>query len=528
MTEDPAATQVAAPARQTSTFSQSIGPDTAMTLSLLSQKDRFGVKPGRLLIDGEWVNGDGPRFEQVHPSTNEVMASFPDAASSDVDHAVAAARKAFDHGPWPHIAAHDRRRILQPIIERIYAEEASLAALQTLDNGVPYHFSRHTRLSPKAAASIFDHFAGWSDKITGDTYPRFGSGSNMDYLSIRQPAGVVAAILPYNGPVLTFAMKVAPALACGCTIVVKPSELTNIAATRLVEILHESDLPPGVVNFVTGGGETGAALSSHPGVDKVSFTGSPAVGEAIVRASGVNMKRLSLELGGKSAGLVFPDVASVANTAATMMGLCSTLMSGQICTTPSRALVHRSILDEFVSHALEQLNSVHFGDPFDPATTSAPMISKLQLEKVLSYIRIGREEGASLLSGGDQPAGDLANGNWVNPALFVDVRNDMRIAQEEIFGPVLSVIPFDTEEEAVAIANDSEYGLAGCVYTSNVNRALRVARAIRSGSIGINGYASIPNAPMGGVHRSGIGREGGWASIEAFTELKTINFNMDD
>ncbi len=499
-----------------------------MAISVASMRDRLGVKPGQLLIGGEWRDWDGPRFDQLHPATNEVMADFPEAGAAGVDLAVAAARKAFDEGPWPHLAANDRKRILQPIIERIYAEEESLAAMQTLDNGIPFHFSRNARLSPKGAASIFDHFAGWADKITGETYPRFSSASNMDYLSYREPVGVVAAILPFNGPIMTFAMKVAPALACGCTVVVKPSELTNIAVSRLARILQESDLPPGVVNLVTGAGETGAALSSHPGIDKVSFTGSPAVGEAIVKTSGSNMKRLSLELGGKSAALVFPDAASVQKTAATLMGLCSTFLSGQICTTPTRAVVHRSILDEFIHHAREQVKTVRFGDPFDPQTTSAPIVSRRQMERVLSYVRIGREEGAELLCGGDTPRGNLANGNWVNPALFTNVRNDMRIAQEEIFGPVLSVIPFDTEEEAVAIANDSEFGLAGCVYTSNVNRALRVARAVRSGSIGINGYASIPNVPMGGIHRSGIGREGGWASIEAFTELKTINFNMDE
>jgi aldehyde dehydrogenase (NAD+) len=259
----------------------------------------------------------------------------------------------------------------------------------------------------------------------------------------------------------------------------------------------------------------------------VTFTGSAATGERILLASGANMKRLSLELGGKSAGIVFPDARSVPAAATALMGLCSTFLSGQICSTPSRAVVHRSILDEFVHHASEQVRQVRFGDPFDPATTSAPIISKRQVERILGYIDIGKREGARLLFGGDRPGGALKDGNWINPALFVDARNDMRIAREEIFGPVLSVIPFETEEEAIRIANDSEYGLAGCLYTTDITRAFRVARQIRSGSIGINGYASIPNAPMGGVKRSGIGREGGWPSIEAFTELKTIDINLD-
>ncbi len=498
-----------------------------MPLSLSLIRDELKLQPGRLFIDGKWHDWEGDRFDQIHPSTNEVMASFAQAGVRGANQAVAAARRAFDEGPWPKMRAHDRKRMLQPIVERIYAAEKEVAQLQTLDNGIPFTFSRNSRVSPKAAADIFDHFLGWIDKINGETYPQFSSASNMQYMTFREPAGVVAAILPYNGPVMTFAMKVAPALACGCTVVVKPSEFTNLAALKLADIIAQSDLPPGVFNIVTGGAETGMALSSHPGVDKVTFTGSPTVGEQITIASVSNMKRLSLELGGKSAALVFPDTESVAANATTLMGLCSTFLSGQVCSTPTRAVVHKSIMDEFLHHAAEQVKQVRFGDPFDPATTSAPIISKRQKERILGYIDIGRKEGAELKFGGGAPGGELANGNWIEPALFANVRNDMTIAREEIFGPVLSVIPFETEEEAIRIANDSAFGLAGCVYTSNVKRAFRVARAIRSGSIGVNGYASVPNAPMGGVKRSGVGREGGWATIEAFTELKTVNFNLD-
>lgn len=488
---------------------------------------QLSIRPGRLLIAGQWVDGQGSRFDQIHPSNNQRLTTFADASSAEVDAAVAAARKAFDQGPWPTMPAQDRKRILQPIIERIYAAEKELAQLQTLDNGIPFTFSRATRVSAKAAADIFDHFAGWTDKINGETYPRFSSASNMQYLSFREPVGVVAAILPWNGPIMTFAMKVAPALACGCTVVVKPSEYTNLAVSRLAEIIAESDLPPGVFNLITGAGIAGSALAAHPGVDKVTFTGSPEVGEKILMASGGNMKRLSLELGGKSAALVFPDARNVATVASTLMGLCSTFLSGQVCSTPTRAVVHRSILDEFVHHAREQVAKVRFGDPFDPATTSAPIISQKQVDRILGYVDIGKQEGARLLFGGEKAQGHLKDGNWIHPALFVDVDNRMRIAQEEIFGPVLSVIPFETEEEAIRIANDSRYGLAGCVYTIDASRAFRVARAMRTGSVGINNYASVPNAPMGGVKRSGMSREGGWATIEAFTELKTVNFNLD-
>lgn len=498
-----------------------------MTLSLIPARDQLDVRPGRLFVNGEWLDWDGARFDQLHPATNEVMASIPEVGQAGVDLAVAAARHAFDHGSWPKMAAQDRKRVLQRIVEAIRAAADELHRLQCLDNGMPYHLTRNSRISANTAADIIDHYAGWIDKINGETFPVFSSSSNMQYLTCRDPVGVVAALLPYNGPLFTFAHKVGAALACGCTVVVKPSEYTNLSTGRIAQILAESDLPPGVFNFVTGAGETGAALAGHRGVDKVSFTGSVAVGQKIYAGGATTMKRLSLELGGKSAGIVFPDARSVETAAKTLMGLCSTFLSGQICTTPSRALVHRSVLDAFVHHATEQVAGVRFGDPFDPATTSSPIISKRQMEKVLGLIADGRREGARLLFGGDIPGGELGSGNWINPALFVDVDNTMRIAREEIFGPVLCVIPFDTEEEAIAIANDSEYGLAGAIYSTDISRAFRVARAVRSGAIGINNFASVPNAPMGGIKLSGLGREGGWPSIEAFTEVKTININLD-
>lgn len=498
-----------------------------MALSLRSTCDKLGVQPGKLFIRGTWIDHADERFDQIHPATNEVMTSFAEAGDVVVDRAVAAAREAFDKGPWPRLQAQDRKRILQPIIERIYAAEEELTQLQTLDNGIPYHLSRRSRVSGKAAADIFDHYAGWCDKITGKTYPRFSAESNLQYLSFREPVGVVAAILAFNAPLAMFAAKVGAALACGCTVIVKPSEYTNIATERLSRILADSDLPPGVFNFITGGPRTGSALSSHSGVDKISFTGSAAIGEQIATTSGRKIRRLSLELGGKSAGIVFSDAPSVESAARTLMALCSTFLSGQICSTPSRAIVHRSVVEEFGHYAGKQAKSVRFGDPFDPAINAAPIISKRQAARVLAYVDSGKREGATLCFGGDAPGGVLADGNWINPALFVNVRNDMKIACEEIFGPILSVIPFDTEDEAITIANDSEYGLAGCVFTTSIARGLRVARAIRTGSIGINGYASSPHTPMGGVKRSGIGREGGGAAIEAFTELKTVALNLD-
>ncbi|RKJ95131.1 aldehyde dehydrogenase family protein [Alicycliphilus denitrificans] len=497
-----------------------------MTFSVLPIRDRFNVKPGRLFIDGAWQDGGESRFDQIHPATNEVVTHLAEAGASGVNAAVAAARRAFDKGPWRKMAARERKRLLQPIVDRIYAAEEEIAYLQTLDNGMPISFSRGGRVSAKVAADMFDHYAGWIDKITGETFPHYTDANDIHYMTFRDPVGVVAAITPWNGPVMTFAMKVAPALACGNTVVLKPSELASLAALKLADIIAEADLPPGVFNIVTGGPVTGEALSTHPDVDKVSFTGSPVVGEKIYSTGGRNMKRLSLELGGKSAALVFPDTRDVRTAARNLMGLCSTFLSGQICSTPTRAVVHRSILDEFVHHAQEQVKEVRFGDPFDPATTSAPIISKRQVERVCGYIESGKEQGARLVFGGDRPGGDLARGNWINPTLFVDVDNKMRIAREEIFGPVLSVIAFDTEEEAVAIANDSEYGLSGGIYTTDLSRAFRVAREMRTGTVGVNGYSAMPNSPAGGIKRSGLGREGGWTTVEEFTELKTVMLNL--
>lgn len=498
-----------------------------MSSSVLQQRDRLGVTSPGMFVAGDWREGDGHAFPQVHPSTNEVVATIAEAGAEGIDAAVSAARRAFDHGPWPRMAARERKLILQQIVDRIYDAREELGYLQTLDNGIPITFSLKTRVSAATAADIFDHYAGWIDKITGETYPQYAEGQNLHFMSFREPVGVVGAIIPWNAPLMMFALKVAPALATGCTIVLKPSELANLAATRLARIVAESDLPPGVFNFVTGGAETGAAITEHAGIDKITFTGSPVVGEKILSIAGKNMKRVTLELGGKSASLVFPDARSVEVAAKTTMTLSSTFLSGQVCSTPTRAVVHRSILDEFVEHAQAQIGSVRFGDPFDPNTTSAPIISKRQVERIMGYIEKGKEEGARLVFGGDRPDGELKSGNWINPTLFADVENKMIIAREEIFGPVLSVIPFETEEEAVRIANDSEYGLSGGIWTSDLTRAFRVGRAMRTGTVGINGYSVMPNSPAGGVKRSGIGREGGRATIEAFTELKTLILNLD-
>lgn len=498
-----------------------------MPISVLPKRDALGVKDGQLLIDGQWVDAsDGGMWAHHNPATNEEVASFAVATPDDVDRAVRAARRAFDESGWPAMRARDRKAIMQRLVGLIYDHKDELNELQVLDNGLPLSFSSMYQVSAEITADIFDHHAGWIDKITGQTLPPY-AGSDTMPMTFREPVGVVAAIIPWNAPLMLFAQKVAPALATGCTVVLKPSEYAALAALRMAQLVQEAGVPSGVFNLVNGQGSTaGEALITHPMVDKITFTGSRAVGQHILSISGDGIKRVSLELGGKSASLTFPDAPSVDLAALTAMGMVSIGPSGQGCVCQTRALVQKSIYDDFLNAAQSMPGMVRFGDPFDLTTTSGPIINPRQLDRVMGYIDKGREQGARLVCGGDRPAGELSNGNWVNPTLFADVDNQMTIAREEIFGPVLSVIPFTDEDEAVRIANDSPYGLGGGVYTSDIKRAFRVAKALRTGTVGINDYTVMPNVPFGGYKTSGLGREGGFPAIEAFTELKTVFVGM--
>ena len=498
-----------------------------MTMTVLGERDRLGVKPGKLYIDGAWVEAaDGATLDQVNPATNEVVTTFAVAGAADVDRAVRAARREFDEGPWPRMAAKDRKRILQRLVELITRHGEELNQLQTLENGMPISFSSMSVVSSEMAAGVFDHHAGWIDKICGQTYPSYEvapTGAEVQVMSFREPVGVVAAIIPWNAPMMLFAQKLGPALATGCTVVVKPSEFAVLTSLRLTELIEEAGVPAGVVNLVNGPGDpTGDALVNHPGVDKVTFTGSRAVGQRILAASGNGIKRVTLELGGKSPSLVFADAESVPGAAMMAMGMVSMGLSGQGCVCQTRSLVQRSVYDEFVEAAAGLTSMVTFGDPFDPATTAGAIINKRQLDRVLGFIEQAPKDGARLVAGGDRPTGDLAQGNFVNPTLFADVDNTMSVARDEVFGPVLVAMPFEDEAEAIAIANDTDYGLGAGVYTTNVARALRVAKAVRAGTVGINEYTVMPNTPFGGYKSSGLGREGGWGSIEAFTEVKSV------
>ncbi len=497
-----------------------------MTISVLARRDELKVGHTGLYIDGRWRDAsDGRVWTHVHPATNEEISTFAIGSAADIDEAVRAARRAFDAGPWPRMRARDRIRAVRRVADLIREHLDELAALQTLGNAMPLAMSGSYGASGEIAADLFDHFAGWIDKITGSTYPTY-TGPDMQFLSLREPVGVVAAVIPWNAPLLQFANKVAPALAAGCTVVVKPSEYAALAPLRLARLIDEAGLPPGVFQCVPGPGDpTGEALISHPGVDKVTFTGSREVGKHIQAVAAQTLKRITLELGGKSAALVL-ERADLPKAATAIASRVAMGLSGQVCSSQTRAVVQRTVYSEFLDAVLDAVAGVRFGDPFEQTTTSAPMINPGQRDKVLGFVRAGQEQGARLLGGGEAPGGELAGGNWVTPAVFADVDNRMTIAQEEIFGPVLAVIPVDDEDEAVRVANDSPYGLSAGVYTEDVAQALRVSRALRTGTVGVNAYAFLPNAPFGGYKESGLGREGGWEGIESMLETKTVMIDL--
>jgi aldehyde dehydrogenase (NAD+) len=499
-----------------------------MIASIKPHRDEAGLTDGQLLIDGTWgPSSDEQSWTHSHPATGEEVASFPVASPADVDRAVRAARKAFDEGPWPKMRAGERIRLLRRISDLVREHGDELLALQALDNSVPLSFGAVYGMSGGMVADVFDHHAGWIDKLAGDTLPGYQGGEHL-VMTLREPIGVVGAIVPWNAPLLLTAQKLAPALAAGCTIVLKPSEYATFSVLRLVALIEEAGVPAGVLNVVTGPGDpTGDALIRHPMVDKISFTGSRVVGRKIIEASASTFKRVSLELGGKSPAVVFAD-GEVGAAAMITMGTVTLGLSGQVCLAQTRALVQRDAVDEFLGTSEMIAGMVSYGNPFDPAVSSSPLINSRQLDRVLGLIETGQAEGARLVCGGSRGDGDLAAGNFVAPTLFTDVRNDMTIAREEVFGPVLSVIPFTDEEEAIKIANETEYGLAATVWTADLKRAIRLSKALRAGTVGVNGYQLEPHAAFGGYRQSGIGREGGRTAIEAYTELKTVMIPYTD
>ena len=475
---------------------------------------------GKLLIGGNWEEAEnGSTFATVNPANQQTIANVAEAGAADVGRAVNAARKALREGAWPQMTGAQRGRILYRMAALLCAQSESVAVLESVDAGKPLAATRRQDIA--AAIDCLEYYAGWADKINGEVIP--ARNDALTYVR-REPVGVVAAIVPWNFPLMNAVWKIAPALACGCTVVLKPAELTPLSALTLGQIALEAGLPPGVLNVVPGFGPVaGQALIEHPDVDKISFTGSPAVGKQIMRYAAGSVKRVGLELGGKSPNIVFADADLDAAVRASASGIF--FNAGQVCSAGSRILVHKDCYDEFVDRLKLRASRIRLGDPLDPETTMGPLISRKQQQRVLDYVAIGQEEGATLVCGGQ--AGPNA-GYFVEPTVFAGVRNDMQIAREEIFGPVAAVIPFQDENEAVAIANDSPYSLAAAVWTRNAARAHRVAHAIRAGTVWINTYGHTDTRlPWGGCGGdSGTGRDLGRAAIDNYTEVKTVWLNL--
>jgi acyl-CoA reductase-like NAD-dependent aldehyde dehydrogenase len=469
-----------------------------------------------LLIGGEWVPGSGDvLLDLVCPSTEEVFARVPEATPAEIDRALESARRAFDEGPWPHMSVHERADILERIAEGIEARLDEFVILEATETGLPIAQGRgraaHASWVFRFYAQLARDYAFREDRARTD-----GSPSRV----LREPVGVVAAITPWNGPTSTLALKLAPALAAGCTAVVKPAPETPLSAYLIGNIMVEAGLPAGVVNMLAGGREIGAYLVAHPGVDKVAFTGSSVAGKRIMASCADRLSRVTLELGGKSAAIVCDDADIETFVPTIVTG--GTRSNGQACWAQTRVLVTPRRRDELVDRMVRAMSAIKVGSAYDPETQLGPLAMQRQRDRVEGYIAFGREEGAKVVHGGGRPAG-LDRGYFVEPTLFVDVDNSMRIAQEEIFGPVVSVIEVPDVDAAVATANDTAYGLSGTVYTADPERGFEIARRIRTGTLTVNGSIIDFAVPFGGYKESGIGREGGPEGLEAFLETKTIH-----
>jgi len=479
------------------------------------------LSPGRLLIDGQWVD-TAKKSDTVNPATGEVLTQIAQASSADVDNAVAAARKAFDdrNGPWRKMSASERGRLIWKLADLLEKNIDEFAELETLDNGKPIFESRYVDMP--MVIDVLRYYAGWATKLHGETV---NTTETAFTYTLREPVGVVGMIVPWNFPLLLSSWKLGPALACGNTVVWKPASLTPLTALRFGELSVEAGVPAGVINVITGSSETGRNMVRHAGIDKIAFTGSTEVGKEIMRGAADTMKRVTLELGGKSPNIVFAD-ADIDNA---VKGAITGIFygKGEVCNAGSRLFIESKVQDEFLEKLVARASKMRPADPLDPKTRMGAIVSQEQMQTVLGYIEAGKKEGAKLVAGGNRVSVDGGKGYFIEPTIFGGVKNDMKIAQEEIFGPVLATLVFDDLDEVIAQANNNVYGLASAVWTRDVKKAHIVSRQLKAGTVWINTYGLMDAAlPFGGYKSSGVGRELGDKALEHYTENKTVWMNL--
>jgi betaine-aldehyde dehydrogenase len=475
-----------------------------------------------MLVDGEWIEArSGRTFEVRNPATGEPMATVPDAAAEDVDRAVKAARRAFDGG-WRDVTAQERGRVLFRLADTVRRESKRLASLETLNSGKPLAESEY---DINDAATCFEYYGGLATKLHGEVLP---VPDNALSLALREPLGVAAQVIPWNYPLLMAAWKLAPALCAGCSMVIKPAEQTPVTLLELARFFEECGVPKGVVNVVTGFGETaGAPLVAHPLVDKVAFTGSVEVGKSVMRAAAETLKKVSLELGGKSPNIFFADADFEAAVDGALFGVF--VNQGEVCSAGSRVLIQKPIYKRMLDAMVEKAKRIKLGPGTDPATKMGPLVSKAQMERVVRYQEIGKKEAKVAVGGGRPSDPDLQRGYFVEPTIFYDVDNSATIAREEIFGPVMSVIPFEDEAEALRIANDTPYGLAAAVWSRDIFKCLRVVKKLQAGIVWVNHMQpTYVEAPWGGYKMSGIGRELGPWGAEEYLQVKQVHINLNE
>ena len=479
------------------------------------------ISPGRLLINNEWHDGT-KHFDTVNPATDEVLTQIVEASAEDVDRAVQAARSAFEDrsGRWRKMSASERGRLIWKLADLVDKNIDELAELETLDNGKPIFESRYVDIP--MVADVLRYYAGLATKIHGETV---NTNETAFTYTLREPVGVVGMIVPWNFPLLLASWKLGPALACGNTVVLKPAEQTPLSTLRFGELAIEAGLPAGVLNIVTGGAVTGESIVQHPGIDKIAFTGSTAVGKEIMRSAAESMKRVTLELGGKSPNIVCADSDLDSAIKGAITGIF--YGKGEVCNAGSRLFIESKVRDEFTEKLVGRAKKMQPADPLDPKTRMGAIVSQQQMQTVLGYIEAGKKEGARLVAGGNRVSVDGSKGFFIEPTIFSDVTNEMKIAQEEIFGPVLSIISFDDVEQAVDQANRNPYGLAAAVWTRDIKKAHHISRQLRAGTVWINTYGLMDAAlPFGGYKQSGFGRELGAHAVEHYTELKSVWLNM--